>query len=235
MFSGLGVNPPTMEFDTPDAEMRSSRGTPRAEDALTLRTLEGRSAVGTPDRTGNETNQEDHEASEGEDEAEVNHATLVSFDVEATESVDAANGSWSAELRSANDSRQPKIAKYRVSGITLLPTIMATEGIKELASSVIALPLEYVMVRVRSSQLFCPRSYAESCPPQAIARAYGRKGVLALSLSDFSQRNAPVLSAFAIQFICTGVVWAGFTAAVYWKATRSRKIMEEKTTRYDQT
>jgi len=146
MFVGLPIHPPLMEYDTPDTDPPAGTRS-RSEDEPTLRALEGRPAL---DLSEPEIIQDDTTAMEGEEEEiEVNHARMISFDVEATTPVEGGTGSWSAELRSANEPKQTG-PRFRVTGLTILPTILATEGLKELVGSILVLPLEQTMVRVSS-------------------------------------------------------------------------------------
>ena len=215
MFSGIPDAAPSVEYDAPDrvSEARSIEMPPnvdvRAEDPQTLRALEGRPATEYQEPPGRrerrETVFETEQDSSDEEDAEMAHATLISFDVEATESMDNSLGTWSAELRSANEPKQSKDVKYRVTGLTLLPTILATEGLREVIAGVLVMPLEAVMVRI-------------------IARAYRHSA--GLSVADLYQLREHVptfenlFSAFTMQLAITGVVWAGFTVGSQWWAGR---------------
>ena len=215
MFSGIPDAAPSVEYDAPDRVSEAGNveiapnSNVRAEDLQTLRALEGRSAAdyqeAPPRRERREAAFEMEQDSSDEEDAEMAHATLISFDVEATESMDNSLGTWSAELRSANEPKQSKDVKYRVTGLTLLPTILATEGLREVIAGVLVMPLEALMVRV-------------------IARAYRHSA--GLSVSDLYQLGEHVpafenlFSAFAMQMAITGVVWAGFTVGSQWWAGR---------------
>jgi len=185
----------------------------RTEDEQTLRALEGFPAPGQEDREIPEEEEgmrqlslameraETGENSE-EEEEELMAATLVSFDVEATEAGHNSVGTWSAELRSANEPKLSKEVKYRVTGLTMLPTILATEGLKEIAAGILTMPLEALMVRI-------------------IGRAHQRSG--GLDISDMYEVSpfhglipaaGNIFGALAIQAIFTGVVWAGYTYTV---------------------
>jgi hypothetical protein len=223
MFSGIPDAAPSVEYDAPDRinESRNIEIAPsiniRAEDPQTLRALEGRPAAELQEaptrRERREAVFEMEQDSSDEEDAEMAHATLISFDVEQTESMDNSLGTWSAELRSANEPKQSKDVKYRVTGLTLLPTILATEGIREIIAGVLVMPLEAVMVRI-------------------IARAYRQSA--GLSVSDLYQLGESVpafenlFSAFAMQVAITGVVWAGFTAASQWWAGKKYPRAEKK-------
>jgi hypothetical protein len=220
MFSGLDVSAPDMEYDAPD---RINAPPPsQGEDALTLRALEGRPAVEIRDEREEErvrliasSPEQRDDATDDEDE-EMRQTTLISFDVHATDATPNTSGSWSAELRSANETKQPDGVVYRVTGLTMLPTILATEGLREIVAGFLVMPLEAVMVRI-------------------IARAYlGSGGASVSNLYEiFSFREvAPawesIFGAFAIQVAVTGVVWGAFTfGALRWTAKKDPKEAEE--------
>jgi len=210
MFSGIPA--PVVEYDAPDRP-EGIEVTPnvhvRAEDPSTLRALEGRPSVSPQ----NESQQgrrdavfEAEQNSSDEEEAEMAQATLISFDVEASESMDNSLGGWSAELRSANEPKTSKEVKYRVTGLTLLPTILATEGLREVIAGVLVMPLEAVMVRI-------------------IARAYRQSASLSTSdvyrLRELVPAFETLFSVFTLQLAVTGLVWAGFTVGSQRWASRT--------------
>jgi hypothetical protein len=209
MFSGLPDVTPNAEYDTPDRNVNEGSDV-RAEDPQTLRSLEGLPAI---DRQAIDLHEERggllgiEQDSSDEEDAEMAHATLISFDVEATEAMDNSLGTWSAELRSANEPTQSKDIKYRVTGLTLLPTILATEGLREVIAGILVLPLEAIMVR-------------------GIARAY--RDSASLGASDIYRIRERVagfenlFSVFTLQLAITGVVWAGFTVGSQWWAARRK-------------
>ena len=138
---------------------------------------------------------------------------LISFDIEATESIDNSPGTWSIELRSANELKQPKDVRYRVTGLTLLPIILATEGLREVVAGILVMPLEAVMVRT-------------------IARAYRQSAKSSTSdlyqLIELIPASENLFSVFTLQLAITGVVWAGFTVASQWWGARKYSQAEKK-------
>jgi hypothetical protein len=202
MFSGLNITAPSMEYDTPDRQV-DERSRFRSEDEPTLRALEGLPAL---DRTETRPRQTERDQDSSDDEEEeMTHATLISFDVEATDVVESSLGTWSAELRSANEPKPSPGLKYRVTGLTMLPPILATEGLREIATGIIVMPLEALMVRV-------------------IGRAY--RASAGLTADDMYLFGVPsvgnLLTVLAIQLVVTGVIWGGFTAGTQWLAARWR-------------
>ncbi|KAG4434398.1 hypothetical protein IFR05_010131 [Cadophora sp. M221] len=198
VFSGLTISAPTMEYDSPDRVQERPFYT---SDEPTLRALEG---LPTLDRQHRD---------ESSDEDEMAHATLISFDVEATEPVENATGTWSAELRSANEPKPSEDVKYRVTGLTMLPTFMATEGLREILASIVVMPLEAVMVR------FIGRAYRASA---------------GLPMDDiyptrFVVRGVQnILSVLTMQLVVTGVTWAGFTIGTQYWAARKRAMLANR-------
>jgi hypothetical protein len=207
IFSGLNIAAPTMEYDTPDRPT-DERSRYRSEDEPTLRALEGLPAL---DRTETRPRQTERDQdSSDEEEEEMTHATLISFDVEATDVVESSLGTWSAELRSANEPKPSQDLKYRVTGLTMLPPIMATEGLREIAAGIIVMPLEALMVRV-------------------IGKAYRKSA--GLSMEDIYGWGVPslwnLITVLTVQLAVTGVIWAGFTAGTQWLAARWRARQNE--------
>jgi hypothetical protein len=223
MFSGLDVKAPELEYDAPDRISSTRRRS--GEDAQTLRALEGRPAMER--RSTLEVREEREEERmrllsisieqqdiPSDDDEERHQAPLISFDVEATDSVPDAMGSWSAELRSANDMQPSGDVRYHITGLTLLPTISATEGLREIVASILVLPLETLMVRI-------------------IARAYRQSaGAVVSDLYEVSSFRAllpassNLLGAFTLQIAVTGVVWAGFTFGTQWYTASRAKYTE---------
>lgn len=219
IFSGLSGHAghaPLMDYDTPDVivEERTRRG----EDTPTLRALEGLPALEQEGREEPRVRQPtldagDDSSEDGNDEMQ--QATLISFDVEATETVETPTGTWSAELRSSNEVAPVESINYRTTGLTMLPVILAAEGLREICAGLIVLPVEAVMVRV-------------------IARAYRLDAGLGVAdlysigaVKGFVARRS-LVGTFALQVVVTGVIWAGFTAATQWLTTRRRRKSEVK-------
>lgn len=219
MFSGLAISPPTLEYDAPDQERVGVESSYRGEDESTLRALEGLPALERAE-TRNRPNEGPRDTSDDE-ETEVAQAAIISFDVEATENVEPSLGSWSAELRSANEPKPSEVVSYKVTGLTMLPTILATEGLREAAAGLLVLPLEAIMVRL-------------------IGRAFRKAGGLGVEdlweilPSPTSFGFANIISAVGIQVIFTGVVWAGFTFSTY-VYTQQRALSEDKVQKDDST
>ncbi|TGO10393.1 hypothetical protein BTUL_0136g00140 [Botrytis tulipae] len=213
MFAGFGVEAPILEFDTPDdpEENRPVRG--GEED--TLRALEGLPALDrTTPRPRRHTNAS-VSVDPGEDEDP--RPTLISFDVDSTSTSaepTVGQGAWSAELRSTNVPGEPKVVKYRKTGLTMLPTILAAEGFRELATSILITPLEAIMLRF-------------------VGRAYGNK--VGISLGNFYEIGFQMpslkhlISSWAFQFIVTGIVWAGFTFVIEYVADMKKSEQQRPT------
>lgn len=204
MFEGF-LEAPTVEFDAPDripTEQRTTRG----EDPQTLRALEGLPTLNGPEEHPRIL--ESDEDSSEEEGAEVAQARMISFDVEATEAVDNPLGSWSAELRSADPPRSSKGTDYRVTGLTLQPTVSATEVFREVMLGFIMMPIEAVMVRV-------------------IARAYRKSAGMGVSdlyhVGEYVPAIGNLFQAMTLQLAITGVIWAGFTVGAQFWAKRNKE------------
>jgi hypothetical protein len=203
MFSGMAISAPTMEYDTPDRPF-DDRTVFRSEDEPTLRALEG---LPVSDQMGPTRNEPDHASSDEEEDN--TPTTLISFDVEEAENrVENTQGTWSAELRSAQE--EPKVSptvKYRITGLTMLPPIMATEGLRDVFAGILVTPIEALMVRV-------------------IGRAY--RVSAGLPVTEIYEINTGIyglgniLSALTLQLAITGIVWAGFVSGTQWWAARQR-------------
>jgi len=157
MFAGLDLSP-SMEYDAPDRPI--SRGTTVVrEDLETLRALEGRPPL---DEDFVRADQREVQASTGIAPSESSEEgewagpqTAFSLDVEANLNTSTSGGMWSAELRSAGDPKDTA-TKYRVTGLTMLPVILAAEGLREIVASILVIPIEASMLRVIG------RSYLQS-------------------------------------------------------------------------
>ncbi|KAH8598219.1 hypothetical protein B0O99DRAFT_684264 [Bisporella sp. PMI_857] len=187
----------------------------RLEDAETLRRLEGhpvtrpadpefqRSILSGQPSTQPLTSASFSENSDAEDE-ETQQPTLISFDVEPSENVGTSGGTWSAELRSANESPKSKETKYRVTGMTMLPTILASEGLRDIVAGMIAAPIEAMMIRI-------------------VARAYqDSAGLDTLELYEaFNFRSlipaaGNLFGTFTLQTIVIGAHWVAFIEGSRW-------------------
>ncbi|KAH8650946.1 hypothetical protein BGZ60DRAFT_191211 [Tricladium varicosporioides] len=220
MFSGMAVEPPTAEFDTPDRRAEE-RPAYRAEDQPTLRALEGLPALETSEIRSRQP-ERDSDSSVADDSE--THPTLISFDVEATEAVESpqgAHGTWSAELRSANEPKQSDEPRYRVTGLTVLPPIMATEGLREIFAGILVIPFEALMVRVLG------RAYRASAGMNVGDMYPLTAGIRALGYVGFEN----ILEALTLQLGITGIVWVGFTVGSQWWARKNHSGSEDADTK----
>lgn len=180
-------------------------------DEPTLRALEGLPAL---ERT--EARQEREDSSDGEDD-ELAHATLISFDVEPTEGAESTAGPWSAELRSANEPKVSEFVKYRVTGLTMLPAIMATEGLRDIVTGIIVMPFEAIMVRLLA------KAYRESA-------GLGVRDLYAVGPHISSSSLGNLASIVGMQVVVTGIIWAGFTVGsqVWLSRTKLREWLQAR-------
>ncbi|OWP02561.1 hypothetical protein B2J93_4404 [Marssonina coronariae] len=194
-FSGL----PILTGTESDALSLADERDPQRSDEPTLRALEGLPALETAN-------------GDSSDEEEISHATLISFDVEPSEPVERSPGSWSAELRSTNELRPPERGAYRVTGLTLLPPVFATECLREIGAGIMLLPLEAIMVRT-------------------IGRAF-RHGT-GLGTADLWNVGPAIhgvgnlLASLTMQLAVTGLLWMGFTVRTQKRAEKLRRAKRE--------
>lgn len=198
MFAGLGIVPPSLEFDAPDQLSLASGGSYYEVDEQTV------ARDGLPGAGGIESETRpihNHPVSDDE-EAELTQATLISFDVEATEGLDPTLGTWSAELRSANESKSLPEIKYKVTGLTLLPTIFATELIREAVVTILLIPLETLLIRF-IGRTFRLRATLTTWDLWTVApryRTFNKTGILAT---------------VGIQIAMSGLIWGIFTTGIH--------------------
>lgn len=208
MFLGMNITVPYMEYDTPDAIEETT--SVRSEDEQTLRALEGLPSLERTEGRPRRETVDSFGSNEEDDDTDLAQPTLISFDVDDTAAtvVEPSYGSWSAELRSANEPPGSSGTKYRITGLTMLPIILAAEGLKDLCAAIVAIPIEQVMLR-------------------SIVRAYG--GTSTHGLSDIYKVGSAIPSstnlfaAFAFQLVVSGVIWAGFTIATEWLVMKRKK------------
>ncbi|KAL7625029.1 hypothetical protein AAE478_004243 [Parahypoxylon ruwenzoriense] len=116
-----------------------------------------------------------------EEDSEMVNPTLISFDVDTSESTEPPTGVWSAELRPSfgGDSRQmPKEApKYVVTPLTSLPSVLASDILADLVMNILSIPLD---------------AYAFPTVARALAR----------------RRNLPYDGMFDVSFL-EGLTWRG--------------------------
>ena len=141
----------------------------------------------------------DDYGSEEEDNGAIS-GTLISFDVEATESNDAApqgaQGIWSAELRptSGTDPRSPnQPALYLLNSLTKQPLVHAAKVLSRLATCLLLLPLEAVAYRSLARSYILQRggSIAHVLGPQFLGElSWGWvNNLLAVELVHFSLQS----------------------------------------------
>lgn len=144
-----------------------------------------------------------------EDENEVVSATLISFDVEATESADVPQGLWSAELRPsvATDPRATSAPPIRYFSTMLrrMPSAMAAKIFNDSLLRLIIAPYETIALR-RLAKIFCLRR----------GLPYG--GLLSTNLFDGFNWTwiVNVLGTEFFHLFLTGEVLAFFMSASYF-------------------
>lgn len=134
-------------------------------------------------------------------------ATLISFDVEATESTDAPTGLWSAELRPSQGpvptGTPPPL--YLDTLLTQLPPLMASHIITDGVARIIIAPYESVALRL-AARAFCLR---HGLPMTSILGTSLLSGLNWVSAVNF-------LGVELVYFSLSGEIWAIFTGISQW-------------------
>ncbi|KAI0999877.1 hypothetical protein K3495_g8321 [Podosphaera aphanis] len=150
-----------------------------------------------------------------EEDEEMNQAQLISFDVEPTEAPDT-RGPWSAELRSSNEPKPFGTTGYRMTGLTLLPTMLATQVLRDLVADILLVPLEALVLRV-------------------VGRAYRTSAGLRIDdLHSPSMRPhvfGNLIIAWTLQFAIGGTIWCGVTACTDWYSFYRQKYILKSSSR----
>lgn len=162
--------------------------------------------AGGRQRSHSVANAGDDFASDEEDNEAVS-ATLISFDVEATESTDAPAGLWSAELRPSESSLRTETPHpmYLDTLLTRLPALMCCYVLNDSVVRIVMAPFEAVSLRL-------------------IARAFRLRqglscdGIQSLGLLSGLNWNlaANFFGAELMRLALLGEVWAAFTGLSMW-------------------
>jgi hypothetical protein len=208
-----------IDYDAPNSENHYPSGiadgestTPHnsaapSQHTATLQALEGRPP--SPN----------HDDSSDEDDHEMSQQTLITFDVEATEMTEATMGTWSAELRSANEPPL-KETVYQITALTMLPPLLAAEGLSAVLSGFLLLPLEALMVRTVA------RGYRESA---GLSTGDLFAGAL---IPWHTWRN--IFAVHAVEFAVMGAIWGAFTVCsqamagkyLIWKSADQADVVD---------
>jgi hypothetical protein len=144
-----------------------------------------------------------------EEDAEMINPTLISFDVDTSESTEQPAGSWSAELRPSfgGDSRSAlkEEPKYIINSLTSLPSELATDILTNFVCYVLCAPGDAVAIR-------------------AVARAFARQqglpatNMYQLAVTDsFSWRAVGnILGLEITRLIVSGEIWALMALLSQW-------------------
>lgn len=87
---------------------------------------------------------------ESEEDTQELNATLISFDVEATDSTEVPQGLWSAELRPSHSdsrSRSGSANAYLSTMLTRLPSLMAAQILNDQILRLLSAPIEMIALR----------------------------------------------------------------------------------------
>lgn len=153
--------PPSNRQSEQPSESTATRPREQADDVSPLRAVDGQlpqdtGPVEAVRRPSIFSARGDDYASDEDDNEGVSR-TLISFDVEATESSDAPPGLWSAELRPSvgNDPRQTDADKpvYLDTMLTQLPALIASHIFTNSVSAILTAPYEAMALRLMARTL----------------------------------------------------------------------------------
>ncbi|KAI6783021.1 uncharacterized protein J7T54_002183 [Emericellopsis cladophorae] len=128
-------------------------------------------------------------------------ATLISFDVEATETTDLPQGLWSAELRPSTgpeNSRVPLAPTYLATELSNLPSVLAAKVLSYSAIRVVLAPAEAMTLRL-IARSFCLRN---GLPVDGI------RGIGLMQGANFT---------WLVNFLCVELTWLSLSGEV-WSA-----------------
>ncbi|KAK9799238.1 hypothetical protein AB5N19_04674 [Seiridium cardinale] len=198
-----------------DREIRHGRSS--EQDVPTLQALEGQSTglenaipIGAIRRQSTFSSRGgDPDYGTDEEDAEMVNPTLISFDVDTSESNEQPAGVWSAELRPSfgADGRPPPMDQpvYMVNALTSLPAALAADNLAYFVTYVVCAPFDAVALR-------------------AAARAFARKRGIStadmyqISLMDgLGWRNVGhILGLEVVRLLVSGELWASMSIISQW-------------------
>ncbi|KAI1330133.1 hypothetical protein F5Y16DRAFT_396700 [Xylariaceae sp. FL0255] len=145
----------------------------------------------------------DDGATDDEDSEMVN-PTLISFDVDTSESTEAPTGVWSAELRpsfgsdSRSQMREPP--RYTVNALTSLPSLLAADLYASTLTVFLLTPLDMLALRAMARSF----SLKFGLPLAALCGANFTDGISTRMILN-------LVSTDMLAFIMSSELWAGFT------------------------
>lgn len=156
MAESVQAAPESPTLGAADREIRHSR-TPD-QDMATLQALEGQGTSADPGIPLGAIRRQSTFSSRGgdqdygtdEEDGDLINPTLISFDVDTSDSPEPPAGVWSAELRPSHggESRSPRNEpKYVVNALTKLPATLAAANLGAFATIVVCAPIEALMLR----------------------------------------------------------------------------------------
>lgn len=178
-----------------------------ANDAIATETVPRSDANRDASQSSNRRASSDAESDDAQDHQGRDRAgeTIFSFEYEVTDTLISSNTPYSATLRpqqSAKSKNDDPDLLFRVTGLTMMPTILAFEMSREVVAGLICLPLETLMVRSLAT------AYRHSA-------GLGTKDLFpALPLKNLWLSKAvlsKVLIILGMQFVVSGVIWAAYT------------------------
>lgn len=156
MPESVQTTPESPTLGAADREIRHSR-TPD-QDVATLQALEGQGSSTDPGIPLGAIRRQSTFSSRGgdqdygtdEEDGDLINPTLISFDVDTSDSPEPPAGVWSAELRPSHggENRPPRSEpKYVVNALTRLPSTLAAANLGAFATIALCAPIEALMLR----------------------------------------------------------------------------------------
>ncbi|KAI1870625.1 uncharacterized protein JN550_005168 [Neoarthrinium moseri] len=144
-----------------------------------------------------------------EEDADIINPTLISFDVDTTESTEQPTGVWSAELRPSNGVEGRLVPKeepvYVVNPLTSLPSVLAADILTNLITYVLCAPFDAMAIRAAA------RAFARR-------RGHPMTNMYEISLLDaFSWRGwGNIIGLEIVRLLISGEIWAMTSILSQW-------------------
>lgn len=193
-----------------DQEIRHQTPEADAPTSLALDQPSGETIpVGSIRRRGTFSSRGGEDYATDEEDAEMVNPTLISFDVDTSESTEPPTGVWSAELRpsfSGDARQQPREAPlYIVNPLTSLPSTFAADILADFMTNILLMPLDSHAIPIAARALARRRGlpYDGMCDGSFLGGLTPR-GVLNIILLDMAR------------LLISGEVWAITTVLSRW-------------------
>ncbi|KAI0400580.1 hypothetical protein F4802DRAFT_584207 [Xylaria palmicola] len=187
--------------------------------------------VETPRRQGTFSSRGGDDYATDEEDAEMLNPTLISFDVDTSESTEPPPGVWSAELRPSNNgdprSQQKDAPRYVVNTLTSLPSLLAGDILTSSLTHVLLTPFDILTFRAMA------RAYSDKfrLPTSHMFEASLADGLATrMTLNLFQAEVLKFVISFAAWALVTGVAQRFHYTEEEWKEYQlgAARIMQER-------